>query len=67
MPEKFQVGDLVVLKSGGPKMVVQAVSETGDTVDCVWSERYHHTPPEVTFKAVTLLDATSPEGKEISY
>ncbi len=36
MPEeKFKVGDVVILKSGGPKMTVEDV-EAGDTIVCQW-------------------------------
>lgn len=31
---EFQVGDVVRLKAGGPKMTVEAVE--GQNVDCVW-------------------------------
>ncbi len=36
MPEeKFKVGDVVILKSGGPKMTVEDV-EGRDTIVCQW-------------------------------
>ena len=36
MPEeKFKVGDVVILKSGGPKMTVEDV-EARDTIVCQW-------------------------------
>ena len=36
MPEeKFKVGDIVILKSGGPKMTVEDV-EAVDTIVCQW-------------------------------
>lgn len=34
---EFQVGDVVQLKSGGPRMTVEAVDE--GLVDCVWFEK----------------------------
>ncbi len=33
--EKFQEGDVVQLKSGGPKMTVKAIDDDGD-VYCQW-------------------------------
>lgn len=33
----FKVGDVVQLKSGGPRMTIEAVSE--NLVDCVWFEK----------------------------
>ena len=37
MSGTFNVGDVVQLKSGGPKMTVTAVpDERGPTVGCVW-------------------------------
>lgn len=34
MPNTFVAGNLVSLKSGGPKMTVESVS--GNNVECVW-------------------------------
>lgn len=31
---KFKIGDVVQLKSGGPEMTIDGISE--DTVHCVW-------------------------------
>jgi uncharacterized protein YodC (DUF2158 family) len=43
----FNVGDVVVLKSGGPKMTVDKIS--GNEVQCVWFEganqKYGAFPP----------------------
>jgi uncharacterized protein YodC (DUF2158 family) len=36
---QFRAGDVVMLKSGGPQMVVSAVSKGGETVDCVWFDK----------------------------
>ena len=33
--EKLKVGDVVVLKSGGPNMTIQRIEENGD-IFCVW-------------------------------
>jgi uncharacterized protein YodC (DUF2158 family) len=35
MPEQFKVGDIVQLKSGGPKMTVESIESTGAAF-CVW-------------------------------
>lgn len=31
----FQIGDVIELKSGGPKMTVSAISESG-VLECTW-------------------------------
>ena len=39
MGQKFQVGEIVQLKSGGPRMTVEEVGSAvlgGDTVHCRW-------------------------------
>lgn len=36
MAENFAVGDIVQLKSGGPKMTLESIS--GSTASCVWFE-----------------------------
>lgn len=33
---KFQVGDVVVLKSGGPRMTVTQIGLTHSRVECTW-------------------------------
>ncbi len=41
MSDSFNVGDVVRLKSGGPKMTVEYIdpgSDAGMKVDCVWFE-----------------------------
>jgi len=35
----FSSGDVVRLKSGGPKMTVLESTDTQDTVDCQWFDR----------------------------
>jgi len=41
----FKVGDVVVLKSGGPKMTISKIepsnSNDAETVKCVWFDRLH--------------------------
>jgi uncharacterized protein YodC (DUF2158 family) len=36
MTIKFEIGDVVVLKSGGEKMTVEEID--GDQISCLWSE-----------------------------
>ncbi len=37
MPEKeFKVGDVVILKSGGPAMTVDEIDDDKDTIECRW-------------------------------
>lgn len=40
MSEKFEVGDVVQLKSGGDRMTVEYIEESGDevTITCVWRD-----------------------------
>jgi len=42
MSEKFKVGDLVKLKSGGPVMIIES-EESGKRFECLWFgiEKYH--------------------------
>lgn len=50
----FQAGDIVLLKSGGPRMTVHAVDE--DDVHCVWTEKnrtFRETFPAVVLKKWT--------------
>jgi uncharacterized protein YodC (DUF2158 family) len=35
-PESFKNGDVVQLKSGGPKMTIESRSESQDRFRCVW-------------------------------
>lgn len=36
MEEKFKPGDIVMLKSGGPKMTVREYDEESNTFFCEW-------------------------------
>jgi len=36
MSEQLKAGDVVQLRSGGPKMVVAFVNEDGKYIKCVW-------------------------------
>ena len=59
MAEAFQVGDLVKLRSGGPKMTVQSVNDgqEGQLVHCVWFEQEQGSPHSHTFPAGALEGA----------
>ncbi|MDD5219585.1 MAG: DUF2158 domain-containing protein [Candidatus Bipolaricaulis sp.] len=37
--QQFKVGDLVMLKSGGPKMTVSAISPNGAAIECMWFDK----------------------------
>lgn len=55
----FQLGDIVQLKSGGPRMTVEEI-EQGDgynLVGCVWFEK--HTAHRQSFNPVLLAKAGS--------
>ena len=51
----FQPGEVVQLKSGGPRMTVEEIE--GDQVDCTWFEKnkQHHG----SFKSILLSKAGS--------
>lgn len=40
--EKFEVGDLVRLKSGGPIMTVESLIGSPIKIDCVWFSSFLH-------------------------
>lgn len=62
---EFKAGDVVVLKSGGPRMTVSQVGQahmTGeDTVWCVWFERVgsKQVKQEATFSPAVLQIANT--------
>lgn len=51
MSDKFEVGDIVKLKSGGEKMTIEEIDDDG-YVSCVWFEGSQ--PQRATFVAATL-------------
>jgi uncharacterized protein YodC (DUF2158 family) len=59
----FNVGDLVQLKSGGPKMTVEKLE--GSEVSCVWFDGTN--PKYGIFPVNTLKIYESPQGKSSSY
>jgi uncharacterized protein YodC (DUF2158 family) len=38
MPDKLEIGDVVEVKSGGPKMTVDSLSDNGKFAGCAWFE-----------------------------
>lgn len=57
MATDFKAGDVVQLKSGGPKMTIKGIGKYGfaateDTALCVWFEKT--TKKEETFELATL-------------
>ena len=50
----YELGDVVILNSGGPRMTVVEVSEGGGAISCTWmnedGDELHHG----VFKAVTI-------------
>lgn len=59
MSETFSPGDIVVLKSGGPKMTVNSVNEYG--VHCQWFPPGDHANLKVeTFNADSLKRYEAP-------
>jgi uncharacterized protein YodC (DUF2158 family) len=58
--QKFKVGDEVVHKSGGPKMVVKGYEpKDGEEVLCEWFDKEHHVN-EKAFHQETLKKYQSP-------
>lgn len=68
----FEAGDVVELKSGGPRMTVEQVSKaamTGeDLVWCVWFEKIgnRQVRQEATFRPVVLQKASAPFSGSVS-
>lgn len=58
--EKFEPGDVVVLRGGGPMMTV--VTQHGEGVFCLWFDVNGHLQRD-TFKAVTLMTAKAWYGE----
>ena len=62
MAEKFEVGQIVQLKSGGPKMTVTGASDGKKDVECTWfagaKKEYGWFP---TGSLVRVPDETKPQ------
>jgi len=61
----FELGDVVELKSGGPRMTVEQVGKSGmtgeETVWCVWFEKVGNRQlrQDATFKPTSLQKSSS--------
>jgi uncharacterized protein YodC (DUF2158 family) len=66
--EDFKVGDIVMLKSGGPEMTV-ANAEPGKELWCVWFPTpLHDKPASVSFKPATVRKSrTGTTGRSDPY
>ena len=61
MAARFKVGDVVVLKSGGPKMTVDSISPDGG----IWATWFAGAKHErAHFSVETLEASTAPEPKK---
>lgn len=61
--EDFNVGDVVWLKSGGPKMTVTEIDE--DEVTCVWFEGTQARSDEFIPLALTKVDSSSAGSRDL--
>lgn len=63
MAQDFKVGDIVVLKSGGPPMTVQTVPSSGrGDLQCSWFAGKKH--ESAWFAPESLMYLPDDEGKE---
>lgn len=58
MGNQFKIGDVVRLKSGGPKMTVVATRDGGAVVTVAWFPLMDQKPHEYHF-AIAALDAVT--------
>lgn len=56
-PQQFKEGDVVKLKSGGPKMTVVAALDNGRLVRCIWYEEGNGYSAEKNFLVATVEKA----------
>lgn len=52
---KFKIGDIVTLKSGGPRMTVTSFEQSSGKVSCTWFGQ-HDTKPVTDFFQQETLD-----------
>jgi len=56
----FKIGDLVELKSGGPKMTVSRLDDAGAGIECVWFESSKHNTAIFLESTLKKFQATAP-------
>ncbi len=59
---EFRVGEVVQLKSGGPKMTVSSSGNDSDSVECTWFDD-DNKPQYFTFPASALVKVEDNEAK----
>ena len=62
MPQEFKVGDIVQLKSGGPKMTVNFVNESLGWIGCVWFAGAKHEDARFSAEALILAPEEKSRG-----
>lgn len=58
---QFNLGDVVMLKSGGPNMTVSMVTDDG-YITCVWYAHWHNPPLAYDFEPEMLEHADTEDG-----
>ena len=70
MANDFKAGDVVQLKSGGPKMTIELIgkkfeSDTKNSAKCVWFEKQKRISASFEFETLRIADADEePEEPE---
>lgn len=60
-PNDIQLGDVVTLRSGGPRMTVAELYRDGQTAKCLY---FHEgTVPEATIETIALVKASEHSGQ----
>jgi uncharacterized protein YodC (DUF2158 family) len=65
MPNDFKAGDVVQLKSGGPKMTIELIgkkfeSDTKNSAKCVWFEKQKQNTAYFDLAVLRLADSDEP-------
>ncbi len=55
MSEKFKKGDIVRLKSGGPKMTIDGVDQISKTVHATWFAGSKHQRAHFSFESIEIV------------
>ncbi len=61
MPESFKVGDVVELKSGGPRMTIAEPNGSGDGYNCIWFDK--DLVPQARIFKTGVLNLAEPKSK----